>query len=107
MPLEQSRWNQSNIDTLFYAGEQNFVNRFFSFSPGISYQQYYFNLCQQPVNMVTGYQRQHRKSIVYQAAPGADPHTTDQYTRLMGNVAQKEGYMKCTQSPASFLLSLA
>lgn len=41
--------------------------------------------------MVTGYQRQHRKSIVYQAADGADPHTTDQYTRLMSNVAQKEG----------------
>jgi hypothetical protein len=41
--------------------------------------------------MVTGVQRQHRKSIVYQAADGADPHTTDQYTRLIANVAQKEG----------------
>lgn len=41
--------------------------------------------------MVTGYQRQHRKSIVYQAADGADPHTTDQYTRLISNVSQKEG----------------
>jgi hypothetical protein len=41
--------------------------------------------------MVTGYQRQHRKSIVYQAADGADPHTTDQYTRLMKNICQKEG----------------
>ncbi len=41
--------------------------------------------------MVTGYQRQHRKSIVYQAADGADPMTTDQYTRLIANVAQKEG----------------
>jgi len=41
--------------------------------------------------MVTGYQRQHRKSIMYQAADGADPLTTDQYTRLIMNVAQKEG----------------
>jgi hypothetical protein len=41
--------------------------------------------------MVTGYQRQHRKSIVYQAADGADPQTTDQYTRLIKNVCQKEG----------------
>ncbi len=91
MPLEQARWNQSNIDTLFYAGEQSFVNRHFNFSPGVSYQQYYFNLCQQPINMVTGFQRQHRKSIMYQAADGADPHTTDQYTRLIMNNAQKEG----------------
>ena len=91
MPIEQARWNQANIDTLFYAGNQSFINRTLSFSPGFTSQQYYFNLVQQPVNMVTGYQRQHRKSITYQAADGADPKTTDQYTRLIMNVAQKEG----------------
>jgi len=90
-PLEQSRWNQANIDTLFYGGNQTFINSVLSFSPGINSNQYYFNLLQQPVNMVTGYQRQHRKSIIYQAADGADPNTTDQYTRLIANVAQKEG----------------
>lgn len=90
-PIEQSRWNQANIDTLFYAGNQSFINRNLNFSPGITANQYYFNLVQQPINMVTGYQRQHRKSIVYQASDGADPHTTDQYTRLIMNVCQKEG----------------
>lgn len=90
-PIEQSRWNQSNIDTLFYAGSQTFVNRYFNFAPTTSYQQYYFNLVQQPVNMITGYQRQHRKSIVYQPTDGADPQTTDQYTRLIMNTCQKEG----------------
>ncbi len=90
-PIEQSRWSQANIDTLFYAGNQSFINRNLNFSPGITANQYYFNLVQQPINMVTGYQRQHRKSIVYQASDGADPHTTDQYTRLMMNVCQKEG----------------
>ena len=91
MPIEQSRWNQSNIDTLFYAGSQSYVNRMFNFSPQVSYNQYYFNLIQQPINMVTGYQRQHRKSILYEAADGADPQTCDQYTRLIKNVCQKEG----------------
>src|SRR5260221_1366739 len=90
-PIEQSRWNQANIDTLFYAGNQSFINRNFAFTPGISPQQYYFNLVQQPVNMLTGFQRQHRKSIIYQSADGADPQTTDQYTRLIMNVCQKEG----------------
>lgn len=90
-PIEQSRWNQSNIDTLFYAGSQTFVNRYFNFSPTTSYQQYYFNLVQQPVNMITGYQRQHRKSIMYVAAEGADPQTTDQYTKLMTHVCNTEG----------------
>ena len=41
--------------------------------------------------MLTGYQRQHRKSIVYQADDRADPLTTDQYTRLIKNVCRKEG----------------
>ncbi len=88
-PVEQSRWNQSNIDTLFYAGSQTFVNRYFNFSPTTSYQQYYFNLCQQPVNMITGYQRQHRKSVVFQNIDGSDPHTTDQYTKLMTSVCMR------------------
>ncbi len=90
-PLEQARWNQSNIDTLFYAGSQTFVNRYFNFSPTTSYQQYYFNLVQQPVNMITGRQRQHRKGIMYEASEGADAQTTDQYTKLMTHVCTTEG----------------
>ena len=90
-PIEQSRWNQSNIDTLFYAGSQTFVNRYFNFSPTSSYNQYYFNIVQQPVNLITGYQRQHRKAFSYVATEGADPQTTDQYTKLMTHISNKEG----------------
>jgi hypothetical protein len=90
-PIEQSRWNQSNIDTLFYAGSQTFVNRYFNFAPTTSYQQYYFNLIQQPVNMITGYQRQHRKSIMYAPSEGSDAQTTDQYTKLMMHTMNTEG----------------
>lgn len=86
-PIEQSRWNQSNIDTLFYAGSQTFVNRYFNFAPTTSYQQYYFNLCQQPINMITGLERQHRKQWMYQATEGADPQTCDQYTKMIIHAA--------------------
>lgn len=86
-PIEQSRWNQSNIDTLFYAGSQTFVNRYFNFSPTTSYQQYYFNLIQQPVNIITGYERQHRKNFAYIPTEGADPQTTDQYNKLITHAA--------------------
>jgi len=90
-PIEQSRWNQSNIDTLFYAGAQDFVNQHFGRGNTSQYGKYYFNLLQQPVNMVTGYQRQHRKSFNYIPCEGADPQTTDQYTKLMVHVANSEG----------------
>src|SRR5271163_2326284 len=90
-PIEQARWNQSNIDTLFYAGSQTFINRYFNFAPTSSYQQFYFNLIQQPVNMITGYQRQHRKSINYIPTEGADPQTADQLTRVIMHTCNKEG----------------
>ena len=90
-PIEQARWNQSNIDTLFYAGSQTFINRYFNFTPSFSYQNFYFNLLQQPINMVTGYQRQHRKNFNYIAAEGGDTQTADQYTRLIVHEANENG----------------
>ncbi len=88
-PLEQERWNESNIDTLFYAGSQTFINNKFGLASNITPNQYYFNLIQQPVNMVTGYERQHRKNFNYIPCEGADPQTTDQYTKLITTCANR------------------
>ncbi len=63
------------------------MNRYFNFSPTTSYQQYYFNLIQQPVNIITGYERQHRKNFSYISSEGADPQTTDQYNKLITHAA--------------------
>ncbi len=41
--------------------------------------------------MVTGYQRQHRKSINFIPSEGADPNTTDQYTRLIMHTCNANG----------------
>ena len=41
--------------------------------------------------MVTGYQRQHRKAINYLPSEGADPNTTDQYTRIITHVCNTNG----------------
>lgn len=37
--------------------------------------------------MVTGYERQHRKNFSYVPTEGADPQTTDQYTKLITHVS--------------------
>ena len=59
--------------------------------------------------MVTGYQRQHRKSVNYIPCEGADPHTTDQYTRIVTHVNNQYGineqYSKgCEQSAITGLV---
>lgn len=82
-PIEQARWNQSNIDTLFYAGEQRFINSYFNFYPQYNHQQFHFNFIQQPINMVTGYQRQHRKSVNYLPIEGSDQQDADDLTKLV------------------------
>ena len=90
-PIEQARWHQSNLDTLFHAGAQNYVNRYYS--PGgqnSAQSEFYFNIIQNSVRFPCGYQRQHRKSINYIPAEGADSHTTDQYTRIVDHTCNTE-----------------
>ena len=82
-PLEQARWNQGNIDTLFYAGEQRFINSYFNFYPQYNAQTFAFNLIQQPVNMITGYQRQHRKSINYVPLENSKQEYSDDLTKVV------------------------
>lgn len=82
-PIEQARWNQANIDTLFYAGEQRFINSYFNFYPQYNSQRFHFNLIQQPVNMVTGYQRQHRKSINYTPLENSKSDYADDLTKCV------------------------
>lgn len=90
-PIEQSRWNQANIDSLFYAGAQTFINRYFGFAPTSQYTNFYFNLLQQPVNLITGLQRQNRKSIQYIPSESADAKTVDQYNKVINFTCNKEG----------------
>jgi len=82
-PVEQVRWNEANVDTHFYGGTQNFINQYFGAGPNNSNQNWYFNICQQPINMITGYERQHRKGFMYQSVEGGDDQTSDQYTKLI------------------------
>lgn len=82
-PIEQARWQEAQYDSLFYAGEQRFINQYFNSNSAGNFQNFHFNICQQPVNMVSGYQRQHRKSIMYLPAETSDNRTTDQFTKIV------------------------
>lgn len=115
-PAEQSRWNQANIDSLFYAGCHEYINKFFNTNTNFNIHKFYFNLLQQPVNLCTGYQRQHRKEINY--IPDGSPNdndeqyqTTDQYTKIMTKVCNKGGIHEqfsrgCEQSAITGLVLL-
>lgn len=56
--------------------------------------------------MVTGYERQHRKNFSYVPCEGADPQTTDQYTKIITHAAN-EGCIHEQKSKAKELAAIA
>lgn len=110
-PINQARWNQANIDTLFFAGEQRFINSYFNFYPNYNYQTFAFNFIQQPINMVTGYQRQHRKSITYTPIEGSAQEHADDLTKTVVYANNYRGLLEkfstgCEQSAVSGMVLL-
>jgi|SRR5580700_4467904 hypothetical protein len=81
--VEEVRWNESNIDVRFYAGDQDYIYQYFTFAPNYNFKNFYFNIIRQPVLMITGYQRQHRKSVSVVPVEAASQHTADQFNKLL------------------------
>lgn len=81
--VEEVRWNESNIDVRFWAGDQDYIYQYFTFAPNYSFKNFFFNIIRQPVNMITGYQRQHRKGVGVVPAEFSSQHTADQFNKLL------------------------
>jgi len=77
------QWNEANIDTRFWAGDQDYIYQYFSFAPNYNFKNFYFNIIRQPVCMITGKQRQQRKSISVVPVEAASQHTADQFNKLL------------------------
>jgi hypothetical protein len=56
--------------------------------------------------MITGYERQHRKNFTYVPCEGADPETTDQYTKIITHTAN-EGCIHEQKSKAKELAAIS
>ena len=84
--VEQVRWSESNIDVRFWAGDQDYVYQYFTFAANHNFKSFYFNIIRQPVCMITGYQRQHRKSISVTPVEMASQHTADQFNKLLAYI---------------------
>lgn len=80
--LNLSYWAEADTDTRFYAGDQTLWNDLYGNLPAFRRRQFNFNRIRRVVNMITGYQRQHQKSIVYSPRESEDQETSDQFTKL-------------------------
>lgn len=81
--INQSFWSESDVDSRFKAGDQTLWNDIYGNLPAFRRRQFNFNRIRRIVNMITGYQRQHRKSSICVPVEGSDEITASQFTKLL------------------------
>jgi hypothetical protein len=81
--INQSFWSEADIDARFKAGDQTLWNDVYGNLPAFRRRQFNFNRIRRIINMVSGYQRQHRYSTIVVPVENSDEDTADQFSRLM------------------------
>ena len=81
--INQSFWSEADIDERFKVGDQTLWNDIYGNLPAFRRRQFTFNRIRRILNMITGHQRQHRKSTIVQPIEGSDQQTSDQFSKLM------------------------
>lgn len=87
--INQSFWSEADIDTRFKVGDQTLWNDIYGNLPAFRRRQFNFNRIRPIMNMITGYQRQHRKSTIVTPIENSDQITADQFSKIMIWMDQK------------------
>jgi len=83
IPIQQAAWVQASIDERFYAGDQSLWQDVYSSIPTYRRKDYNFNKIKRIVNMPSGYQRNHRKSINTIPVESSDENTANQLSKTL------------------------
>lgn len=81
--INQSFWSEADIDVRFREGDQTLWNDIYGNLPAFRRRQFNFNRIRRVCNMITGYQRRHRKSTVITPRENSDSLTASQLSALM------------------------
>ena len=92
----QAFWTEADNDTRFYSGDQTLWNDiYFGGNVPINRRkQFSFNRIMRVVNMISGYQRRNRKSMIAVPVENGDDHTASQYSKILMWAAQQEGILE-------------
>ena len=88
--VNQSFWSEADIDCRFKIGDQTLWNDIYGNLPAFRRRQFNFNRIRRIINMITGYQRQHRKSTIVTPIENSDQMTSDQFSKIMVWMDQKD-----------------
>lgn len=92
--INQSFWEEADIDTRFEAGDQNlWADMYGGPIPNNRRRQFNFNRIKRVVNMISGWQRRNRKSTIVTPVENGDSQTADQFTKVLMWINQQEGVL--------------
>ena len=81
--INQSFWSEADIDARFKAGDQTLWNDVYGNLPAFRRRQFNFNRIRRVVNMISGYQRQHRNNTIVTSVHSAGDDTADQLSKVL------------------------
>lgn len=81
--INQSFWSEAELDQRFRAGDQSLWNDIYGNIPAFRRRQFNFNRIRRITNMITGYQRQHRKSTICTPIENSDEQTSNQFSKIL------------------------
>lgn len=91
--VNQAFQAEADLDTRFYAGDQTLWFEIYGNSPYWGQKRYYFNIIKPAIELVTGYQRQHKKSLSASAlTPRAEVAAQQMSKSLIWAYNQAQGH---------------
>ena len=92
--INQSFWGEADTDTRFESGDQTLWNDIYGNLPANRKKQFNFNRIRRVINMVGGYQRRNRKSMIAIPVDNADDITADQFTKVLMWATRQENILE-------------
>jgi len=90
--VNQAFHNEANIDARFNAGDQILVSEYYNI-PLKTRKNFYVNRIRPVTNLIVGYQRANRKTIIVKPVELRHQQGADQYTKLMSAILRNaDGY---------------
>ena len=89
----QVLWAEADIDERFLAGDQTIFSQLYGPTPNITRKNFTYNRIQRTLNMISGRQRQNRKSLLVEATHGGSEATASQFTKLLLHAVNKDNML--------------
>jgi len=92
--INQTYWQEADTDHRFYVGDQTLWSDLYGNLPANRRRQFSFNRIRPIINMISGRQRQVRKSTIVVPVENGDAETADQFSKIMIWLNNKENILE-------------